>query len=110
MDPDHLKILSEELRETRNMVVEIRNMVAETRLIAEAAQKTAEAAQKSADAAQKSADAAQRFAVAAEKGMEAKANRTEAVWELVIMTRNRIEEDLRLLRLPWWKKLVGRTA
>ena len=56
----------------------------------------------------KTADAAQRFAIAAESSMAAKASRAEAAWEIVIMTRNQIQEELRLLRLPWWKKLIGK--
>lgn len=66
MDTELLKILSDELRETRVMVFETR----------------------------RTADAAQR--------------RADASWELVIITRNQFEEQLRYLKAPWWKKLLGK--
>ena len=65
MDIELLKILSDELRETRLMVIETR----------------------------RTADAAQR--------------RADASWEFVIMTKNQLEEQLRILKLPWWRKLMG---
>lgn len=82
MDNELLKILSKELRETKNLVVETRKMVIETRRSADAAQQTANEAARKADAA----------------------------WEQVIITRNKFEEELRYMRLPWWKKLSGRAA
>jgi hypothetical protein len=82
MDADLLKILSEELRETRNMVLETRRMADEAQRKADAAQQTANASVRKADAA----------------------------WEFVIMTRNQIQEELRYMKLPWWKKLVGKAA
>jgi len=99
MDADLLKILSEELRE-------IRIMSAETKRLADAAQKTADAAQKTADAAQKTADAAQKTADAAMKQANACWSKAESAWELVIMTRNQVQEDLRKVKLPWWRKLL----
>lgn len=96
MDAEILKILSEELRETRMMVIETRSM-------AEAAQKTAVEAIKSADAAINSAGAAI-------KSADAAAKRADAAWELVVMTRNQIREELSYMRLPWWKKLSGKAA
>lgn len=75
MDAEIIKILSEELRETRNMARETRDMALETRRMADAAQRKADAA-----------------------------------WEVVIITRNEVKEDLRYLRLPWWRKLSGNLA
>lgn len=75
MGSELLKIFSDELRETKNLV-------AEAKVQSEAARIEAAAAVKKADAA----------------------------WELVIMTRNQIKEELAYMRLPWWKKLVGATA
>ena len=79
MDSELLKILSAELRETKNLVLE-------TRRIADAAEKKADAAWEEAKQSKKQSDAA---------------------WELVIMIRNQIREELKYLKLPWWKKLVG---
>ena len=70
MDSEIIKILSEEVRETRNLVIETRAM--------------AVAAQREADAAMKRADAS---------------------WELVIITRNQVQEELAYLKLPWWRKV-----
>jgi hypothetical protein len=78
MGQEILKILSEELGETKNLVVETRRM---------------------ADAAEKKADAAMKEALAAEK-------KSDAAWELVVMTRNQIQEEMRYLRLPWWKNYL----
>ncbi len=75
MDNDILKILSEELRETKTLVTE-------TRKIALAAEKTAIESKRQADAA----------------------------WELVIITRNQVLQEIAHLKLPWWKKLTGQTA
>lgn len=86
MDADLLKILSEELRETKNLVMETRRM---------------------ADAAWEEAKQSQRQSVAAEKKADAVEKKADAAWELVIMTRNQIQEELKYLKLPWWKKLVG---
>jgi predicted nucleic acid-binding Zn-ribbon protein len=82
MDSELLKILSEEIRETRNLTIETRKQVEETKRLADKAEKQADAAMKKADAA----------------------------WELVVMTRNQIKEELAYMRLPWWKKLVGSTS
>ena len=72
MGAELLKIFSEELRETKNLVLETRRM----------------------------ADAAWEEAKQSKK-------QSDATWELVIMTRNQIQEELKYLKLPWWKKLVG---
>ena len=73
MDSELLKILSEEIRETRNLTIETRKMTDETRQLAREAKKSADAA-----------------------------------WELVIITRNQVQEDLRYLWLPWWRKLFAK--
>ncbi|MEX2592995.1 MAG: hypothetical protein WD426_09470 [Anditalea sp.] len=72
MDNELIRIFSEELRETKKLVVETSRM--------------ADAATKGADAAMKKADAA---------------------WELVIITRNQVQEEIAYLKLPWWKKVFG---
>ena len=79
MDSELLRILSEEIRETRNLTIETRKQTEEIRKQVELSKIEAAAAVKKADAA----------------------------WELVIMTRNQIKEELAYMRLPWWKKLVG---
>ena len=33
--------------------------------------------------------------------------KADAAWELVILTRNQVTEQIADLRKPWWKKLVG---
>ncbi len=86
MDPELLRILSEEIQETRNLTIETRKQVEETRKQVEESRKQVELAKVEAAASVKKADAA---------------------WELVIMTRNQIKEELAYMRLPWWKKLVG---
>ena len=79
MDNDLIRIFSEELRETKKMV-------AETRRMADSAERRADAAMKQADAAMSKADAA---------------------WELVVITRNQVKEEIAHLKLPWWKKIFG---
>lgn len=79
MDADLFKILSEELRETKNFVLETRRM----------------------------ADAAWEEATQSKKQSAASEKKADAAWELVIITRNQIQEELKYLKLPWWKKLVG---
>jgi hypothetical protein len=69
MDNELIRIFSEELRETKRLVVETRRM--------------ADAAVKEADAAMKKSDAA---------------------WELVIIIRNQVKEEIAYLKLPLWKK------
>jgi hypothetical protein len=76
MDKELIRIFSEELRETKKLVVETSRM-------ADAAVKEADAAMKKADAAMLKADAA---------------------WELVIITRNQVKEEIAYLKLPLWKK------
>lgn len=82
MDNELIRIFSEELRETKKLV-------AETRRMADAAMKQAEASTKQADAAMSKADAA---------------------WELVVITRNQVKEEIAYLKLPWWKKIFGTRA
>lgn len=82
MDNDLLKILSEELRETKSLVIETRKIATETRNIAVAAEVTASEAKRQADAA----------------------------WELVILTRNQVQQEIVYLKMPWWKKLFGQAA
>ncbi len=72
MDNELLKILSDELRETRNLVMETR-----------------------------------RVADAAEKKTDACWAQVDQLRELVIITRNQVNEELAYLKLPWWKKLFG---
>ena len=74
-----IELLSEEIRETKNLTRSVVNDTAELRKSNEIAQRKADAAQLSADAAQHKADAA---------------------WELVVITR----EDM---RRPIWKKWLG---
>ena len=79
MNNDLIRIFSEELRETKKLVLE-------TRRLADAAVIKADAATKQADAAVQKADAA---------------------WELVVITRNQVQEELAYMKLPWWKKIFG---
>jgi len=81
-----IELLSEEIRETKNLTRSVVNDTAELRKSNEIAQRKADAAQLSADAAQLSADAAQ--------------HKADAAWELVVITR----EDM---RRPIWKKWLG---
>ena len=75
--------------ETRRMVIETRNMVVETKKVAEAAEKRAADSAQIAQQAKRQADAA---------------------WELVVITRNQVQEELRYMKLPWWKKVRGKAA
>ena len=75
-----VKILAEDIRETKKLTKEIAELTAETRKMVVEARRSANAAEKTADAAMKRADAA---------------------WELVVITRNQITR-------PWYKKLLGR--
>ena len=86
MDNERIRIFSEELRKTKKMVVETRRM-------ADAAWEEVATSKKQADAASKQADAAMRKA--------------DAAWELVVITRNQVKEELAYMRLPWWKKIFG---
>jgi len=72
MNNDLIRIFSEELRETKKLVLETRRL--------------ADAATKQADAAVQKADAA---------------------WELVVITRNQVKEELAHMKLPWWKEVFG---
>lgn len=89
MDSELLRTLSEEIRETRNLIIETIKQTEETRKQTDEIRKQVELAKIEASASVKKADAA---------------------WELVIMTRNQIKEELAYMRLPWWKKLVGANA
>ena len=86
MDNELIRIFSEELRETKKMVVETRRM-------ADAAWEEVATSKKQVDAATKQADAAMRKA--------------DAAWELVVITRNQVKEELAYMKLPWWKKIFG---
>ena len=79
MDNELIRIFSEELRETKKMVVETRRM-------ADAMWEEVATSKKQADAAMRKADAA---------------------WELVVITRNQVKEELAYMKLPWWKKVFG---
>jgi hypothetical protein len=46
-------------------------------------------------------------AKASERQALAAMKKADASWELVIITRNQVKEELAYLRLPWWKKLLG---
>ena len=82
-------------------------MVLETRRMVDVMQMTAETAQQ---AAAVTAVESQKMTKAAQQTAEAAVRKADAAWELVIMTRNQIQEDLRYMRLPWWKKLISRIA
>lgn len=86
MDNELIKIFSEGLRETKKLVVETRRM-------ADAMWEEVATSKKQADAAMKEAGAAMRKA--------------DAAWELVVMTRNQIKEEIAYMKLPWWKKIFG---
>ena len=75
-------------------------MVVETRRMADAAWEEVATSKKQADAATKHADAAMRKADAA-------MGKADAAWELVVITRNQVKEELAYMRLPWWKKMFG---
>ena len=79
MDNELIRIFSEELRETKKMVAETRRM----------------------------ADAAVRQADAATRNAEAAMSKADAAWELVVITRNQVREEIAHLKLPWWKKVFG---
>lgn len=79
MGNELIRIFSEELIETKRLVLETRRM-------ADAATVKADAAMKHADGAMSKADAA---------------------WELVGITRNQVREELAYLQLPWWKKFFA---
>lgn len=64
MDNKLIELISEEIRETRNLTLAVEKETAELRKIADAAQRKADAAERKADAA----------------------------WELVIMTREEIKQ------------------
>ncbi len=76
---DIVKILAEDIRETKKLTKEIAELSAETREMVIEARRSADAVEKTSQAAMQRADAA---------------------WELVIITRNQITR-------PWYKKLLG---
>jgi hypothetical protein len=52
----------------------------------------------------KEADAATKKADAAMKKADAAMLKAESAWELVIITRNQVKEEIAYLKLPLWKK------
>ncbi len=50
------------------------------------------------------------MAINSERKADAAERKADAARAFVIMTRNKIEEELRDLRMPWWKKLFGTAA
>jgi hypothetical protein len=79
LDNKLLDLLSEEIRETKNLTVAVRDEVLEVRKLAEAAMITANAAWEEVGNSKRQVDAA---------------------WELVVLTRNEISR-------PLWKKWFG---
>ena len=83
MDSRIIELLSDEIRETRNLTIAVREQtekqVKELHTIADAAMRKAEAAMKKA----------------------------EASWELVVITRNQVKEEIAYLKKPIWKKWLG---
>jgi len=79
LDNKLLDLLSEEIRETKNLTVAVRDEVLEVRKLAEAAMITANAAWEEVRNSKRQVDAA---------------------WELVVLTRNEISR-------PLWKKWFG---
>lgn len=71
--------LSEELRETKKLVIETK----------------------------RHADAAERIAVAAETSAKEAMKKAEAAWEFVLITRNQVQEEITYLKKPIWKKWFG---
>ena len=82
MDNEIIKLINQEIIETKRLAKEIRRQ--------------ADVAQRQADAAHKQADAAQKKADAAWEGVN-------QLRELVIITRN----EMLLRTRPWWKKLFS---
>ena len=76
MDSKIIELLSDEIRETRNLTIAVREQtekqVKELHALAEAAMKKAEAS-----------------------------------WELVVITRNQVQEEIAYLKKPIWKKWFG---
>ena len=48
-----------------------------------------------------------RMADAASKQADAAVQKADAAWELVVITRNQVKEELAYMKLPWWKKIFG---
>ena len=46
-----------------------------------------------------------RMADAAAKQADAAMSKADAAWELVVITRNQVNEEIAHLKLPWWKKV-----
>lgn len=104
MDSDLLKILSEELRETRNLAV-----AAQQKADAAWAQVEINRAQMELNREQVELNREQVEINREYIGVTA-ANlvaQTNDLRELIIITRNQIKDDLAELRRPWWKKLFG---
>ena len=81
---DIVKILAEDIRETKKLTKEIAELSAETREMVLEARRSADAAEKTSQAAMQRADAA---------------------WELVIITA--AAAALNQITRPWYKKLLG---
>ena len=89
MDNEIIKLINQEIMETKRMANEIRRQ-------ADITQRQADAAHRQADAAHIQANAAQKKADAAWEGVN-------QLRELVIITRN----EMLLRTRPWWKKLFS---
>ena len=48
-----------------------------------------------------------RMADATSRQADAAVQKADAAWELVVITRNQVKEELAYMRLPWWKKMFG---
>lgn len=95
-----LRIISEEIRETRNLTLETRRMTEETRRMADETRQMADETRHMVDELRVGNQ------IAREEARNA-AKKADAAWELVVMTRNEVNENIAYLRLPWWKKLFG---
>ena len=48
-----------------------------------------------------------RMADAASQQADAAGQKADAAWELVVITRHQVKEELAYMKLPWWKKIFG---
>jgi hypothetical protein len=53
------------------------------------------------------ANAAEKTAVAAEATAREAMGKADAAWEMVMITRNQVKEELDYLKKPLWKKWFG---
>ncbi|MEQ8302670.1 MAG: hypothetical protein RIB47_04705 [Cyclobacteriaceae bacterium] len=51
-----------------------------------------------------------KIALAAEQTALESKRQADAAWELVMITRNQVQEEIAHLKMPWWKKLFGQAA